>query len=261
LKQASRFNLFSMDSTATLVPSRVSAPSGFQQRPQAPASPIDALQLLARRIRYSVVPRRSYSVVSTAKRSLDVVVSAIALVLLSPIFLVVALAVKLTDGGQILFWQERVGLYGETFLFPKFRSMISNAEAMKRDLLAQNQHGESVTFKMQDDPRVTRVGRLLRRYSLDELPQLWCVLKGDMSLVGPRPAVPEEVERYAAHHRNRLHTLPGLTCIWQVSGRSELCFEQQVKLDAEYIETRNFWVDLSLLAKTVPAVFSGRGAY
>jgi len=118
-----------------------------------------------------------------------------------------------------------------------------------------------VTFKMQNDPRVTRVGRMLRRYSLDELPQLWCVLKGDMSLVGPRPAVPEEVERYEAHHRNRLHTLPGLTCTWQVSGRSEIPFEQQVKMDEDYVQSRNFWMDLGLLAKTVPAVLSGRGAY
>jgi lipopolysaccharide/colanic/teichoic acid biosynthesis glycosyltransferase len=216
---------------------------------------------MLRRLRLAIQPRPSYKVVSTTKRTLDVAVSAVALILLSPVLLIIALAIKLSDGGPVLFWQERVGLYGETFLFPKFRSMIIQAEAMKSDLLAYNVHGNGVTFKMHKDPRVTRIGSLLRRYSLDELPQLWCVLKGEMSLVGPRPAIPQEVERYAAHHRNRLHTLPGLTCIWQVSGRSEIPFEQQVKLDAQYIETRNFWLDLSLLARTVPAVLSGRGAY
>ena len=261
MKYDQLFNLFSIDSSASLVPSRVSAPSGFQPSRQTTASPIDALQLQLRRLYYAVASPQKYQVVSTAKRSLDVVVSALALLALSPVFLAVALAVKLTDGGPAFFWQERVGLYGEVFQFPKFRSMISNAEALKRDLLALNQHGEGVTFKMQDDPRVTRVGRFIRRYSLDELPQLWCVLKGDMSLVGPRPAVPEEVERYEAHHRNRLHTLPGLTCTWQVSGRSEIPFEQQVKMDEDYVQSRNFWMDLGLLAKTVPAVLSGRGAY
>jgi lipopolysaccharide/colanic/teichoic acid biosynthesis glycosyltransferase len=180
--------------------------------------------------------------------------------LLSPLFLLVAAAIVLSDGGPVFFWQQRVGLYGELFQFPKFRSMVTDAEARKRDLLASNLHGNSVTFKMKNDPRVTRIGGFLRRSSIDELPQLWCVLKGQMSLVGPRPAVPEEVEQYAAHHRNRLHTLPGLTCIWQVSGRSEIPFERQVKLDEDYIQRRNLWLDLALLAKTVPAVLGGRGA-
>lgn len=245
---------------STLAPSWASAPSGYQPSGTAQASPVDALKLLLRRARLAARPRQTYQVVSLAKRSLDITVATLALALLSPLLLVVAAAIALTDGGPVLFWQQRVGLYGELFQFPKFRSMVRNADAMKQDLLAYNVHGDGVTFKMRNDPRVTRVGGLLRRFSIDELPQLWCVLKGDMSLVGPRPAVPEEVERYTPRHRNRLHTLPGLTCTWQVSGRSEIPFEQQVKLDEEYIQQRNFWLDLNLLARTVPAVLSGRGA-
>jgi len=252
---------FLSSTQGSLMPSWASAPSGFHPTEPAQAQPADSLKLMLRRLRLAAMPRTSYKVVSSTKRTLDIAVSALALLLLSPVLLLVALAIKLTDGGPVIFWQERVGLFGETFLFPKFRSMITHAEEMKTDLLAYNVHGDGVTFKMHKDPRVTRIGGLLRRYSLDELPQLWCVLKGEMSLVGPRPAIPQEVERYAAHHRNRLHTLPGLTCIWQVSGRSEIPFEQQVKLDAQYVETRNFWLDLSLLARTVPAVLSGRGAY
>jgi lipopolysaccharide/colanic/teichoic acid biosynthesis glycosyltransferase len=238
----------------------VSAPADFQPRWTGQASVLDGVRLLLRRLSRIAQPRRTYRVVSWAKRGLDICVSALALLLLSPLFVLVAAAIVLGDGGPVFFWQQRVGLYGELFQFPKFRSMIRNAESIKQELLAYNQHGDGVTFKMKNDPRVTRIGRFLRRSSIDELPQLWCVLKGEMSLVGPRPAVPEEVERYAAHHRNRLHTLPGLTCIWQVSGRSEIPFEQQVKLDEEYIQRRNFWLDLSLLAKTVPAVLGGRGA-
>ncbi len=243
-----------------LVPDVASTPEGFEPRWTGQASTLDSLRLRLRRLRFVAQRRRTYQVVSPAKRSLDIAVSATALLLLSPLFLVIAAAIALTDGGPVFFWQKRVGLYGETFQFPKFRSMVRHAESIKQDLLAYNVHGTSVTFKMKNDPRVTRIGRFLRRSSIDELPQLWCVLKGEMSLVGPRPAVPEEVEQYAAHHRNRLHTLPGLTCIWQVSGRSELPFEQQVKLDEEYVQRRNFWLDLTLLAKTVPAVLGGRGA-
>ena len=244
----------------SLAPSWASAPNGFQPIRSSQPPPLDALRLRLRRLRSAILPRRKYQVVSFAKRSLDVTVAALALVLLSPLLLAAASSIALTDGGPILFWQQRVGLYGEPFQFPKFRSMVRNAEAIKQDLLAYNRHGDGVTFKMKNDPRVTRIGGFLRRFSIDELPQLWCVLKGDMSLVGPRPAVPEEVERYAPRHHNRLHTLPGLTCIWQVSGRSEIPFEQQVTLDEEYIQRRNLWLDLNLLARTVPAVIGGRGA-
>lgn len=212
-------------------------------------------------VRHSRIPLAARNVSDFAKRALDISVSGAALVALSPLFLIVAIAIKLTDFGPVLFWQERVGLHGKRFNFPKFRSMVLNAEALKDRLLAQNQHGDGVTFKMQNDPRITSIGRVIRRFSIDELPQLWCVLKGDMSLVGPRPAVPREVERYSLRDRVRLKTLPGLTCIWQVSGRSEIPFEQQVKLDEQYFLKQSLWLDLRILLQTVPAVLTGKGAY
>ena len=169
--------------------------------------------------------------------------------------------IKWHDGGPVLFWQTRVGQRGRPFPFPKFRSMVPRAEQLKGQLQAHNDHGDSITFKMRQDPRTTPIGRFLRRFSLDELPQLWCVLIGQMSLVGPRPPVPSEVARYRPEHRRRLEAKPGLTCIWQVSGRGDLSFDQQVRLDVEYIERRSIWLDLWLLLCTVPAVLSGRGAY
>jgi lipopolysaccharide/colanic/teichoic acid biosynthesis glycosyltransferase len=196
-----------------------------------------------------------------AKRILDVSVSASMMLALAPVLLPVALLIKLTDGGSVLFWQDRVGRHGRIFRFPKFRSMVTNAEAIQRDLDAQNQHGEGVTFKMKRDPRITWIGRIIRRASIDELPQLWCVLVGDMSLVGPRPPLPREVARYSLADRRRLECTPGLTCHWQVQGRSEIPFPRQVELDVDYIENQNIAVDVKLLAKTIPAVITGRGAY
>lgn len=195
------------------------------------------------------------------KRMVDVVVSATMFIMLSPLFLVVALLIKLTDGGPIFFWQKRIGRWGREFPFPKFRSMIMNAEALKKELLAQNDHGQCVTFKMKKDPRITWIGRIIRKLSIDELPQLWNVLKGDMSLVGPRPPVPSEVAEYTVMDRRRLEITPGLTCIWQVSGRGDIPFPEHVKLDIQYIESQSFWLDVKLLFKTIPAVLSGRGAY
>jgi lipopolysaccharide/colanic/teichoic acid biosynthesis glycosyltransferase len=195
------------------------------------------------------------------KRLIDVLVAAGVLLAASPLLAVVALAIKLTDGGPALFWQTRVGKWGKPFAFPKFRSMVVNAEELRRKLEALNQHRDGVTFKMRRDPRITWIGRLIRRTSIDELPQLWCVLKGDMTLVGPRPALVNEVERYSLDDRRRLDVTPGLTCIWQVSGRSEIPFSEQVKLDVEYIETQSLWEDVRLLLKTIPAVITGRGAY
>lgn len=195
------------------------------------------------------------------KRSLDIVGAATALLLLWPLFLLVAVLVKLTDRGPVLFWQQRVGQWGEEFAFPKFRSMYVNAEQRKQALLSKNDHGASITFKMRNDPRVTAVGRLIRRGSIDELPQLWCVLRGQMSLVGPRPPLPREVELYSIADRRRLDIRPGLTCIWQVSGRGEIPFPRQVELDLAYIESQSLWVDLKLLLQTIPAVLFGRGAY
>jgi lipopolysaccharide/colanic/teichoic acid biosynthesis glycosyltransferase len=196
------------------------------------------------------------------KRLFDIAVSLGMLLLLSPLFLVVAAAIKLTDGGDIFFWQTRVGLWGREFRFPKFRSMVRNAEQLKDKLLAQNQHGSAgVTFKMKNDPRITAIGRIIRRLSIDELPQVWCVLKGDMSIVGPRPPVPREVALYTLADRRRLDVTPGLTCIWQVSGRGDIPFPQQVQLDVDYIESRSFWLDIKLILATVPAVLLGKGAY
>jgi lipopolysaccharide/colanic/teichoic acid biosynthesis glycosyltransferase len=196
-----------------------------------------------------------------AKRGLDIIVSLLVFLMLSPALLLVALLIKLTDGGPVLFWQTRVGRWGKTFPFPKFRSMVVNAEALRAKLMDANEHGSGVTFKMKRDPRITWIGRFIRKTSIDELPQLWCVLRGDMSLVGPRPALVNEVARYSLDDRSRLDAIPGLTCIWQVSGRSNIPFPQQVNLDVQYIEEQSLWTDLKLLVLTIPAVITGRGAY
>lgn len=199
---------------------------------------------------------------SLGKRLLDLLVVVPALIVLMPLFLLVALAIRLYDGGPVLFWQRRVGLDGREFAFPKFRSMRVDAEAVREKLLAANQHGhDGVTFKMKRDPRITPVGRWIRRTSIDELPQLWCVLRGSMRLVGPRPPLVSEVSRYSMADRQRLSVVPGLTCIWQVNGRSEVPFPQQVEMDLDYIRRPSLRADILLLLKTLPAVIRGRGAY
>lgn len=195
------------------------------------------------------------------KRAMDIVVSSVALLVLSPLFVVVAIIIRAQDGGRVLFWQTRIGLWGGEFQFPKFRSMVPDAEKLKSTLLHENHHGSSITFKMKRDPRITPFGRIIRKLSIDELPQLWCVLRGDMSLVGPRPPVRYEVARYAVRDRRRLDVKPGLTCIWQVSGRGELSFEKQVRLDEQYIDSHSILLDIALMLKTIPAILSGRGAY
>jgi lipopolysaccharide/colanic/teichoic acid biosynthesis glycosyltransferase len=194
------------------------------------------------------------------KRLFDVSIASALLLALAPLFAAVGLALKLS-GGRVLFWQTRVGLWGREFAFPKFRSMVPNAEALRQKILEQNDHRAGVTFKMKNDPRITWIGRIIRRTSIDELPQLWCVLKGDMSLVGPRPPIPSEVAQYTLQDRRRLDIKPGLTCIWQVSGRGDIAFAEQAELDVRYIESQSFFFDLFLLAKTVPAVLFGKGAY
>jgi lipopolysaccharide/colanic/teichoic acid biosynthesis glycosyltransferase len=171
-------------------------------------------------------------------------------------------AIKLTDSGPIIFWQTRVGQWGREFRFPKLRSMVVNAEALKSQLLQENKGTlSSSRFKMKRDPRITPVGRILRKFSIDELPQFWCVLKGDMSLVGPRPPLPSEVAQYSLHDRRRLDIKPGLTCFWQVNGRSDVSFQQQVDFDIQYVESRSLLLDFILLMKTIPAILTGRGAY
>jgi len=202
------------------------------------------------------------------KRLLDLVVSVLALLLLAPVFGIVAMLVKI-DGGPVFFRQTRVGLNGREFRMLKFRSMCVDAEARLKDLLAQNEKASGVTFKMKNDPRITRIGRWLRKSSLDELPQFWNVLQGDMSLVGPRPPIPREVALYSLADRRRLLVKPGITGFWQVGerrgglfeigDRNAIDFPEQVRLDVRYIESQSLGKDLWLLAKTVPAILFGKG--
>jgi exopolysaccharide biosynthesis polyprenyl glycosylphosphotransferase len=197
---------------------------------------------------------------SFAKRVFDLIASVALILSLSPVLLVLAVLVKLEDRGPVIFAQTRIGRWGRLFKMYKFRSMCQNAEEKLREILPQNHHRQGVTFKMKEDPRITRVGRWMRRYSLDELPQLFNVVKGDMSLVGPRPPLPREVDMYSVPDRLRLAAVPGLTCFWQIGGRSEIDFKEQVHLDVLYIESQSLWLDVKILLKTVPAVLSGRGA-
>ncbi len=195
------------------------------------------------------------------KRFLDVVVSIVSIIVFAPLITLISSIIKCTDGGEILYITQRVGKWGVTFPFPKFRTMVTNADKQKEALI---HHSDDVTpkrFKMQKDPRITTIGKILRKSSLDELPQLWCVLRGDMSLVGPRPPLPEEVEHYTIEERRRLDIKPGLTCFWQVSGRSSIPFDEQVKLDIKYIESQSILLDMKLLLQTIPAVIFGKGAY
>ena len=195
------------------------------------------------------------------KRAIDIVGSLVGMLLLSPVFLAIAAAVKFTSPGPIIFSQVRVGRYGRHFKFYKFRSMYIDAEARKAELLSQNESKDGVIFKMKDDPRITKVGKFIRRASMDELPQLWNVFIGDMSLVGPRPPVPMEVAEYTLEDRKRLDVIPGITCLWQIKGRSEIPFNEQVRLDKEYIQAPGFWKDVAILLKTIPAIIGGKGAY
>jgi exopolysaccharide biosynthesis polyprenyl glycosylphosphotransferase len=194
------------------------------------------------------------------KRAFDVVLAAFSLTLLSPLMLAVAAAIRITSPGPVLFKQTRCGLGGRRFTLYKFRSMINNAEQLRAELHQLNELNGPV-FKISDDPRITRVGRWLRRFSIDELPQLWNVLRGDMSFVGPRPAVPEEVDQYEPWQRRRLRMRPGLTCIWVLEGRNHLDFDHWIQLDLTYIDTWSLWLDTKIFLRTIPIVISGRGAY
>ena len=197
---------------------------------------------------------------NAAKRALDVLGSLVALIILSPLLLLIGIVIRL-DGGPIIFAQTRVGRYGKEFTMYKFRSMRPNAEKYLAGLLAANKHEKGVTFKIKQDPRVTPIGRWLRRFSVDELPQFYNVLIGDMSLVGPRPPVPREVALYTLADRRRLMVKPGITCTWQISGRAEIDFPGQVRLDVDYIENQSLRRDIRILARTPRAVVFGSGAY
>ena len=188
------------------------------------------------------------------------VVAALALLVLLPFLVGVALAVLIDSRGPVLFRQVRVGRHGREFVILKFRTMRTDAESVLADLLHLNEH-DGLLFKIRNDPRVSRVGRVLRRYSLDELPQLWNVVRGEMALVGPRPPLPREVAAYDHLVRRRLDVKPGLTGIWQVSGRSDLPWAEAIRLDLEYVRSRSVALDLRIIARTVTAVLSGKGAY
>jgi len=198
--------------------------------------------------------------VNSLKRLLDIVASALALLAASPLFLITAIAIKIDSPGPVFFKQERVGKWGATFGCYKFRSMYTDAEKRKADLMARNE-ADGPIFKIRDDPRITRVGRVIRKLSIDELPQFINVLKGEMSLVGPRPALPREVAQYEFDQLRRLDAVPGITGLQQVSGRSDLSFKRWVELDIQYISEQSFLKDVEILLKTIPAVLTGKGAY
>lgn len=197
---------------------------------------------------------------AAAKRVFDVLFAATILAAASPIMLVAALIIPLTSRGSSVFRQVRVGRGGRYFTCYKFRSMCADAEDQKRRFQHLNEMDGPV-FKIKRDPRITRVGEFIRKYSIDELPQLINVIKGDMSIVGPRPPVPSEVEKYGKHERGRLSVHPGLTCLWQINGRNNIGFEQWVELDLLYIENMSFMTDLKIVAMTIPAVVTGTGAH
>ena len=194
------------------------------------------------------------------KRAIDMIVSVSVLTVLSPLLVLVVLAIKIESKGPVLFSQTRVGKDGKIFKLFKFRSMIQGAELMFEDVVAKS-GGDIIRFKAKDDPRITRIGKIIRKLSIDEVPQLINVLAGNMSLVGPRPPVPLEVERYSEWHKKRLRIRPGLTGLWQVSGRSELPFEDMVRLDIYYIENWSLWMDFRIVLRTIPTVLFGSGAY
>ena len=195
-----------------------------------------------------------------SKRIIDIIGSLAGLILLSPLFLIVAILIKLEDPkGKVFFSQERNGKYPATFKMYKFRSMVHNAEELLENLMEKNEQTGPV-FKIKEDPRITRVGKFIRKTSIDELPQLFNVLRGDMSLVGPRPPIPREVDQYTAYQMQRLGVKPGLTCLWQVGGRNSVDFDGWVELDIEYIKNRSLWLDIKLIIKTVFVLFGDRNA-
>lgn len=195
------------------------------------------------------------------KRAIDIGASLVAILIFSPVFLITAAAIVIEDGWPVFYTQSRVGMNGRAFNFYKFRSMRRDADRFKEQLIDQNESSDGVIFKMKNDPRITRTGRFIRRFSIDETPQFFNVLTGDLSIVGPRPPIPSEVAQYTLEDRKRLHVKPGLTCLWQIGGRSDIPFDQQVNLDLEYIHSRSIWNDIRIMLKTIPAVLLGRGAY
>ncbi|MFB5283669.1 sugar transferase [Peribacillus sp. Hz7] len=195
------------------------------------------------------------------KRVIDIVGALAGLILLSPFVLIVAILIKMQDPrGPIFFKQQRIGKNGQTFYMYKFRSMVTNAEELLKDLLEKNEISGAM-FKMKDDPRITKIGKFIRKTSIDEFPQLWNVMKGEMSLVGPRPPLPREVEEYDDYDKQRLTVTPGCTGLWQVSGRNSLGFKEMVELDLKYISERNIWMDIKVILKTFLVLFGSKNAF
>lgn len=194
------------------------------------------------------------------KRAMDIIGSLLGLIILSPLFLIISLLIKMEDPkGKVFFTQKRNGINGNVFNMYKFRSMVHNAEELLTELKDRNEQSGPV-FKIKDDPRITKVGRFIRKTSLDELPQLINILRGEMSIVGPRPPIPTEVSQYTEYQMQRLLVKPGLTCYWQVGGRNEIGFDEWVELDIKYIEERNLWIDIKLIFKTVFVLFGDKTA-
>lgn len=205
------------------------------------------------------IERKESTLYKVSKRALDVIASFLGLVILSPILLIVAILIKLESKGPAIFSQSRIGLNGKEFKMYKFRSMVQNAEELKEKLAKQNEMSGPM-FKMKNDPRVTKVGKFIRKTSIDELPQLLNILKGDMTLVGPRPSLPREVEKFESWMLKRLEVKPGLTCYWQVSGRNNIDFYDWMKLDLKYVNDMSFWLDIKLIFKTVAVLFGDKNA-
>lgn len=205
------------------------------------------------------IERKESTLYKVSKRALDVIASFLGLVILSPILLIVAILIKLESKGPAIFSQSRIGLNGKEFKMYKFRSMVQNAEELKEKLAKQNEMSGPM-FKIKNDPRVTKVGKFIRKTSIDELPQLLNILKGDMTLVGPRPSLPREVEKFESWMLKRLEVKPGLTCYWQVSGRNNIDFYEWMKLDLKYVNDMGFWLDIKLIFKTVAVLFGDKNA-
>jgi lipopolysaccharide/colanic/teichoic acid biosynthesis glycosyltransferase len=246
------------------------------------ASPVPAVLELTEHVRPSPAPERviriheevdwnaflparahtlGWTIGRAVKRGIDVVGAGVGLLMLLPLFAVIAAVIKLTSPGPVFYRSKYLGERARPFIGYKFRSMVERADDLKWSMSHLN-HMRGPAFKIRNDPRVTRIGRFLRKYSLDELPQLWSVLKGDMSLVGPRPPLPEEFQRYEAWHRGKLAVTPGITCYWQINGRSDIHdFDEWMSLDLKYIQEWSLWRDFKILVRTIPAVLRGHGAY
>ena len=216
---------------------------------------MDTMQVENKRI----IKKDNRMIYNLSKKIIDFSLSAVALVILSPLLLIVAILIKLESNGPVIFSQKRVGLNGKEFKMYKFRSMVVNAEELKEKLAKQNEMSGPM-FKMKDDPRVTKIGKFIRKTSIDELPQLINILKGDMSLVGPRPSLPKEVAEFEPWMLERLNVKPGLTCYWQVSGRNNIDFIEWMKLDLKYVKDRSFLLDLKLIIKTFSVLFGDKNA-